>query len=186
MTISDTERALNDFEAHYDYDVAYMRYMLAHAPAAYDTFAKLTDASAHREAAPLDVAFAAKLVGAVAEDCGPCVQLVADMAREAGVAPGQIEAVLTRDPAPMSDETALGFRFADAVVRAAPHEDEAREAVLAQWGEAGLIDLVLGLQLGRMYPMVKKGLGFGKTCKRIQVGGASVPVVKPVLAVEAA
>lgn len=186
MTISDTERALNEFEAHYDYDVSYMRYMLTHAPAAYGKFATLTEASAHREAAPVEAAFAAKLVGAVAEDCGPCVQLVADMAREAGVAPEQVEAVLTRDPARMSDNTALGFRFADAVVRAAPHEDEAREAVLAQWGEAGLIDLVLGLQLGRMYPMVKKGLGFGKTCKRIQVGNASIPVVKTVLAIEAA
>ena len=54
-------------------------------------------AAAHREAVPIDASFAAKIVGALAEDCGPCTQLVVDMALEAGMAKDQIEAVLRRD-----------------------------------------------------------------------------------------
>lgn len=136
------------------------------------------EAAAHCESAPVEAAFAAKLVGAVAEDCGPCVQLVADMAAEAGMPADQIEAVLTRKHNVMSPDTALGFCFADAVVRHTSYQDEARNDVRAEWGEAGVIDLTLGLQLGRMYPMIKEGLGFAKLCQRVEVGGAPIDVVK--------
>ena len=90
-----------------------------------------------------------------------------------------IEAVLRRDPRAMNDATTLGFRFADAVVRRAiEKEDEFRDAVRAQWGQKGVIDLTLALQLGRMFPMVKAGLGYAKECRRVTVDGQDVDVVK--------
>ena len=58
----------------------------------------------------------------------------------------------------MNDATMLGFRFADAVVRRSTDDDEFRDAVTAQWGPKGVIDLTMALQLGRMFPMVKAGL----------------------------
>ena len=61
-------------------------------------------ASAHREVVPVEASFAAKITGALAEDCGPCTQLVVDMALEAGMAKDQIEAVLRRDPRAMNDD----------------------------------------------------------------------------------
>src|SRR5215204_6943126 len=71
----------------------------------------------------------------LAEDCGPCTQLVVDMALESGMPKDQIEAVLRRDARAMNEATTLGFRFADAVVRrAADAEDEFRDAVRAEWG----------------------------------------------------
>ena len=172
------EKELKGFEERYRYDVGYMRHMLKFSPDAFFKFAKLMDASAHRETAPVNASFAAKLVGAVAEDCGPCVQLVADMATEAGVAADQVEAVLTRNHNAMFSDTALGFCFADAVVSEASYLDEARNDVRAEWGESGVIDLTLGLQLGRMYPMIKKALGFGQLCQRVDLDGAFVNVVR--------
>lgn len=172
------ERSLKTFEERYRYDVSYMRYMLQYSPDAFFKFSKLMEASAHCETAPVEASFAAKLVGAVAEDCGPCVQLVADMAAEAGMAEDQIEAVLTRNHDAMNPDTALGFCFADAVVRRASYQDDVRNDVRAEWGETGVIDLTLGLQLGRMFPMIKVGLGFGKLCQRVEVGDAQVDVVK--------
>ena len=65
-------------------------------------------AANHREVVPVEASFAAKIVGAMAEDCGPCTQLVVDMALEAGMPKDQIEAVLRRDPRAMNDATALG------------------------------------------------------------------------------
>jgi hypothetical protein len=101
------------------------------------------------------------------------------MALEAGMPKDQIEAVLRRDPRAMNEATTLGFRFADAVVRrAAEVEDEFRDAVRAQWGPKGIIDLTLALQMGRMFPMVKAGLGYAKECRRVTVGGNNVDVVK--------
>lgn len=169
---------IKDFAERYDYDVAYMLYMLDEAPEAFAKFAKIIEPSSHVGSAPAPAAFAAKIIGALAEDCGPCVQLVVRMAREAGVGPDQIEAVLTRSVAAMSDDVAVAFRFADAVVRRSPEADEAREAVRARWGDEGVVDLALGMQIGRVFPMVKAALGFAKTCQRVEVDGAPVDVVK--------
>ena len=172
-------RTLRAFAKRYGYNVSYLLMILNESPAGFFKFAPLMKAAAHREAVPIDASFAAKIVGALAEDCGPCTQLVVDMALEAGMAKDQIEAVLRRDPRAMSDTTRLAYRFADAVVRRAVEaEDEFRDAVRAQWGEKGVIDLTLALQLGRIFPMVKAGLGYAKECRRVTVDGHNVDVVK--------
>ncbi|MEH2626120.1 hypothetical protein V1292_004175 [Bradyrhizobium sp. AZCC 1719] len=170
-------RSLRVFAKRYGYDVSYLEMMLNESPAAFFKFAPIMKAAAHREAVPTDASFAAKIVGALAEDCGPCTQLVVDMALEAGMAKDQIEAVVRRDPRAMNDATMLGFRFADAVVRRSANDDEFRDAVRAQWGSKGVIDLTMALQLGRMFPMVKAGLGYAKECRRVSVNGHDVDVV---------
>jgi hypothetical protein len=171
-------RILRKYGKRYGYDVSYLEMMLNESPAAFFKFAPIMKASAHREVVPIEASFAAKIVGALAEDCGPCTQLVVDMALEAGMARDQIEAVLRRNPSAMNDATTLGFRFADAVVRRSADDDEFRDAVRAQWGEKGVIDLTLALQLGRMFPMVKAGLGYARECRRVTVDGHNVDVVK--------
>ncbi|NOX93588.1 MAG: hypothetical protein GXP04_00400 [Alphaproteobacteria bacterium] len=169
---------LKRFAHRYGYDVSYMEYMLSVSPSAFSKFSKLNGLASHQEAAPRDAIFAAKLVGAIAEDCGPCVQLVVNMAREAGVEKSQINAVLIRDLALMNETTALGFLFADAIVGRAGNADEARERIRDAWGEAGVIDITLAAQIGRIFPMVKKGLGFAKTCQKVSVDNTPVEVVR--------
>jgi hypothetical protein len=171
-------RILRKIGKRYGYDVSYLEMMLNESPAAFFKFAPIMKASGHREVVPVEASYAAKIVGALGEDCGPCTQLVVDMALEAGMAKDQIEAVLRRNPRAMNDATTLGFRFADAVVRRSTDDDEFRDAVRAQWGEKGVIDLTLALQLGRMFPMVKAGLGYAKECRRVTVDGHHVDVVK--------
>jgi hypothetical protein len=169
-------RLLRAFAGRYGYDVSYLETLLNESPSAFFKFAPLMKASAHREVVPVNASFAAKITGGLAEDCGPCTQLVVDMALEAGMAKDQIEAVLRRDPRAMSDTTRLAFRFADAVVRRATEEDEFRDAVRAQWGQKGVIDLTLALQMGRMFPMIKAGLGYARECRRVTVDGHNVDV----------
>ncbi len=169
---------LRKMSAHYDYDVSYMEWLLDRSPSAFFKFAKLMDAARHLEAAPVNAYFAAKLVGALVEDCGPCAQLVVDMSAEAGMPTDQIAAVLRRDTDAMRDDTMLGFRFADAITARSTNEDDVRDAVRSTWGDKAIVDLTLGLQIGRMFPMIKAGLGFAKECRRVQVGGAAVDVVK--------
>jgi hypothetical protein len=155
-----------------------MEAMLDTSPAAFFKFARIIDLAQHRESAPLEAYYAAKLIGALAEDCGPCTQLVVNMAVEAGVARGQIEAVLRRDVAAMSDDTVLGFRFAEAIVARGADEDDLRNAVRTAWGDKGVLDLTLSLQVGRIFPMIKAGLGYAKECRRVTVDGHAVDVVK--------
>ena len=163
-------RALDAFGDRYGYDVGYMHHMLQTSPPAFFGFAGLTKLALHRRAASQEAFYAAKLVGTLAEDCGACAQLVVRMAEEAGVPPISIEAVLTGNRAVMTDDTILGVRFADALVRRLPQLDRAREAVRARWGEMGVLDLTLATQIGRVFPMVKAGLGFATSCERVQIG----------------
>lgn len=167
-------RALDRFAADYRYDVSYMRAMLKASPAAFFKFAPIMRLAAHRARAPIDALYAAKLVGALREDCGPCVQLVATMARRAGVSAADVEAIVRSDAAAMTADAALGFRFAAALVGRTEELAAAREAVKERWGEAGVIDLTLGAQVSRIFPMVKAGLGHAQSCERIRIGDKMV------------
>jgi hypothetical protein len=169
-------RFIDGFGKRYDYDTAYMQAMLREAPEAFFKFAKVAGASRHRRAAPVEAIFAAKLVGTIAEDCGPCTQLVVNMAREANVSEGQIAAVLERNETAMSPDTALGFRLADAVVRDSEGDDAARDAVRAAWGEKGVIEISLAVALTRVFPTLKAGMGYHRECRRVRVGTRDVTV----------
>lgn len=171
-------KALKAFGLQYDYDVSYMQKMLEVSPAAFFKFIALTKLARHRERVPKEAFYAAKIVGALTEDCGPCVQLAVDMAQQAGMSPACIEAVVTRNLSAMDVDTVIGFRFADALVRRAPEEDDARAAVRQQWGDAAVVELTLATQVGRIFPMVKAGMGYGKTCQRVRVGDRAVDVLK--------
>lgn len=173
-------RALDRFSARYGYDVEYMRHMLKVAPASFLKFAKLSGLATHRQIVPRDAWYAAKLVGALVEDCGPCVQLVVNMARGAGVPRETVEAALKHDVAAMDEDTALAYLFATAAARHGPSADELREAVRKKWGDAGVIDLALAVQISRMFPMVKAALGYARSCERVTVDGVRVDVARAV------
>jgi hypothetical protein len=171
-------RALRAFATRYGYDTSYMEMMLRESAGAFFKFAPVMKAAAHREVVPVEAAFAAKITGALAEDCGPCTQLTVDMALEAGMAKDQVEAVLRRDVRAMHEATALGFRFADAIVHHSPDDEVHRDAVRARWGEKGVIDLSMALQMGRLFPMLKLALGYAKECRRVTVAGDQIDVIK--------
>jgi alkylhydroperoxidase family enzyme len=114
----------------------------------------------------------------MAEDCGPCVQLVVDMALEAGMPRDQIEAVVRRDTGAMNASTRLAFDFAAAIVSRTADADRYRDAVRAQWGEKGVIDLAMALQMSRLFPMLKVALGYARECRRVTVDGHHVDVIK--------
>jgi hypothetical protein len=83
-------RMLRATSKRYGYDTSYLEVMLKESPSAFFKFANLMKAAGHREVIPLGASFAAKLVGALAEDCGPCTQLCVDMALEAGMPQDQM------------------------------------------------------------------------------------------------
>lgn len=171
-------RMLRSFSKRYGYDTSYIEMVLNEAPSAFFKLAPLMKASAHREVVPVETSFAAKLAGALGEDCGPCTQLCVDMALEAGMAKDQIEAVLRRDIRAMTPDVLLGFQFADAVVHRSMEDETCRDAVRARWGDKGVIDLTMALQMGRLFPMLKLGLGYAKECRRVTVAGDQVDVIK--------
>jgi hypothetical protein len=152
--------------------------MLDHSPSAFFKFASAAKAARCREVVPVEACFAAKLVAAMAEDCGPCTQLVVNMAMETKMAQDQIEAVLRRDIRAMTPDVALAFGFADAVAKRALDTDAHRDAVRDRWGEKGVIDLAMALQMSRTFSMIKLALGYARECHRVSVAGHNVDVVR--------
>jgi hypothetical protein len=100
------------------------------------------------------------------------------MALEAGMAKDQIEAVLRRNIKAMTPSVKVAFQFADTVVNRSANDETCREAVRARWGEKGVIDLTMALQMGRLFPMIKLALGYAKACRRVSVAGDQIDVIK--------
>ena len=171
-------RRLAAFEKKFGYDASYMHELLNEDLGAFLAFAKITGMGNYHKGAPAAAIFAAKLVGTMAEDCGPCTQLNVTMALQAGVDGKQLAAVLARDDDAMSPDVALAVTFARAALAHDPEADVHREEVVKRWGKEGLYSLTFGLTAARVYPTVKYALGYGKACQRIVVEGKPISVVR--------
>src|SRR5581483_11778077 len=97
----------------------------------------------HRAGAPREAWYAAKLAGAMSEDCGPCSQLVVDMALKAAVDPAIVAALVRGDLARAGADAALGFRYGRAVATNAPEAQQLAIDARARYGERGLVALAL-------------------------------------------
>jgi hypothetical protein len=176
-------RRFDAYEREFDYDTSYLRDIYAVSPRAFWRFTKFIGLSTYREAAPYDAWFAAKLVGTLAEDCGPCTQLVVTMAERAGVNAATLRAILAGDEAAMSADAALGYRFSRAVLsRDVALGDELREDIISRWGQKAVISLAFAVASSRVFPTVKYALGHGKSCVRVSVAGADATLHREQLA----
>ena len=167
---------LDAFEREHDYDMGYAREILDISPSALLKFNRIMGMAQYREEVPLEAWYAAKLVGTLGEDCGPCTQLVAGMAEREGVAPATIRAILRRQPAAMPVDAALGYRFAQAALDHELEADVLRAEVVHRWGRRALVSLAFALTSARIFPTLKYAMGHGHSCVRVRVGGEDLPV----------
>ncbi len=65
------------------------------------------------------------------------------LARNAGVSDEEIEAIRAGDPASLDEDAALASRAATEISRDVRISDEAFDAVVGRWGEAGAAELIL-------------------------------------------
>jgi hypothetical protein len=165
-----TDRLIALLEKRLRSDMAYLRALNAASPRACRGFLRATALARHRDTVPCAVSHAARLAGVVHEYCGPCVQITVDQARAAGVSEIAIMAILTANEAAMPADIAIAYRFARAMLMPAQDLCAAREAVRRAWGEKGVVDLTFATQFSRLYPMLKRGLGYDHACRRITVG----------------
>lgn len=168
---------IDKLERLWGYDASYLRLVLAVNPMSALKFGMVSQ-MVDQKAAPAEVIAAAKIVGTLAEDCGPCTQIAVDMAAANGVAPEVLRAILAGNTAEMGEAAALGWGFARAsLARDLESVDPLREEIVRRWGEAGLVAISLSLTAARMYPTLKYALGYGRTCSKVTVAGIATPVV---------
>jgi hypothetical protein len=169
---------INAFERTFNYDMGYAREMLAADTGAVMAFYKTQAMGNYRKDVPVAAHYAAKLVGVMTEDCGPCTQLCVTMAIRDGIDPRVLSAVLRSDDAALPEEVWLVVKFSRATLAHSPDADGYRDAILAKWGMRALISIAFALTMARVYPTIKYALGHGKSCQRIEVDGAPIAVVR--------
>jgi hypothetical protein len=166
-------------ERPFGYDAGYMHLMIDTSPMAAIRFSVVSGMVPRRDA-PAEGLAAVGIVGAVAEDCGPCTQIGVDMAIAGGARPAVVRAILVGDEAAMGEDALLGYRFARAVLgKSLDEADRCRDEVVRRWGEKGLVALSLALTAARMYPTLKYALGYGKTCLKVMVQGKPTSFARP-------
>jgi hypothetical protein len=165
-------------ERQWRYDAGYAHRMTDVSPWTSLKFAVVTGL-VDRRAAPAEALAAAALAGTLAEDCGPCTQLGVDMAAAAGVAPAVLRAIPAGDRSRMAATAALAYGFAQAVLAHDAEADRLRDEIVERWGEQALVALALAITTARMYPTLKYGLGYGKSCAKLSVAGATAPFSRP-------
>ncbi|MFN3236923.1 MAG: hypothetical protein ACE37D_07675 [Pseudomonadales bacterium] len=176
------EKKLQQMEAHYDYNVDYMRYILEADGKAFFKFSLFQIMSNHTGDLPPAIYSAATIRAALVDDCGPCIQLVVDMAIEAGVPEKVVAAIVAGRRDELPDDIAATVGFTDLVMAHNPEADELREVLLEKFGDKGLVAISFAIASARVYPALKYALGYGKTCHKVKVG---TEALAPVLAVPA-
>ena len=171
-------RWLQSFSRRYQYDTAYMEKLLDHSPATFLKFSTLHLLSSHRRRIPVTPWNAARIRAVLREDCGPCAQLVCNMALEAGVEAATLTAIVALDLNALDSDTALVVRFTELVMSRDPAADELRAQIHQRWGDAGLISLALTISTTKVYPSMKYVLGHGHICSRVQLHEQSVTPIR--------
>jgi hypothetical protein len=171
-------RRIQAFEASFQYDMSYARDILAADPRALMAFSKVAAVSNYKRDVPVDVYYAVKLVGTLAEDCGPCTQLLVTMALREGVDGRTLAAILAGHDDRLSEPVRLGVEFARATLAHEAAADALRDSLVARFGRRGLVSLAFALAAARVFPTVKYALGHGRACQRVVVAGEAVPVVR--------
>ncbi len=153
----------------YDYDVRYMQEILQTDLPAFLKYLGFQMMAAHSAKVPAEPLFAARVRAIIWDDCGPCTQLMVNMALEAKVSPDRVRAMVDMDLAKLPEGTALVARFTELVLAHDPDADELRERIRALWGSKGLIAIAYSISSSRVYPALKYALGYGHACSRVQI-----------------
>lgn len=159
--------------AHH-YDVTYMHEIADVSPGAAWSLSKLPEFFKYRgSAAGAPVWTGALLASTLDGDCGPCAQLVVDMALTNGADAEALQACAEGRPKDAGD-MGLGFRFACAAIAGDPAADDLGREIESAFGKKAAVSCAFAAASGRIYPVLKRGLGHGQACQRLDFGGKVV------------
>jgi alkylhydroperoxidase family enzyme len=162
-------RRLDTEERMLGMSMDYLRHILQTSLPAFLKFSLFLPLARHRRTLPPVPYHIARVVATQAADCGTCVQAEVNLARQAGVAPALLEAVIQHRVEELEPQIAQIYRFTRAVVAATGEEEALRPSLQAQYGDAGMVELALGIAAARVYPTTKRALGYATSCAHVEI-----------------
>lgn len=165
-------RVFDRFARTADYDTTYLHEITDVSTGAAVRYFGLPMLSQMSGPAP-DIWTGAALASVLDGDCGPCAQLVVNNALRIGTESEKIKACLHRD-FESSGEVGLGFRFAESAINDCDDLDSLRQAIAKRHGQEAVIAASYAAASCRAYPVMKRGLGYGKICQAVSVDGQTI------------
>lgn len=147
----------------------YLRHIARVAPSAFAKFSLFTPLSGHRKHLPAAPYHLARIAAVRHEDCGTCLQIEANLAAQDGVDAPLIRAAVRGQDEALPDELRTVTRFARAVAAASGEEEQYRADLLERYGEAGMVELALGIATSRVFPSTKRALGYATACSLVTI-----------------
>lgn len=146
----------------------YLRHIVDVSPTAFLRFACIMPFANSRKALPKEAWFSAQIVTLQHEDCGACLQIAVNLARQQGVSTNLIQVVLDRRYGDLADEIADVCAFTKSVVEG--NDDETlRDKLRTRFGDLALIELSFAIASARIPPTVKRALGYAKSCRVVEI-----------------
>ncbi|RBP35529.1 hypothetical protein DES53_12149 [Roseimicrobium gellanilyticum] len=165
-SIEAAREGLRAFAQHYDYDVSYLEALMDASPEAFFAFEAAMGASRFQKAAPTELLAIVKIAALRTEDCGPCTELAIKMGREAGI-PDAIMRGALHGGKGLSPEHLDVYQFAHAVTTNEEMDPDLLPRLESRWGREVMAELGVALVGARIYPTIKRALGYAKSCSLI-------------------
>ena|SRR5579871_1191573 len=160
---------INAAEKQWGVPLDYCKFIVRVSLRAAFKFAKFLAVDEYRRALPAGPCYVARIVAVRDADCGTCVQIAVNQAKQAGVPAEVLRATLDGRIDDLTEELRDAYRFAEAVVTANGDEDTLRERIRLRYGDEGLIEMALAIASCRVFPIVKRTLGYAVSCSQVAV-----------------
>lgn len=160
---------IDGFQNHYNYDTSYMKDMLNTAPEAYETFEAFLPMANFVKKTPLDVLYVAKVTAMKNEDCAACVQLIVDMALEAGVSQDLVKEIIFNEGRNLPTALKDVYDFTLSVAKNTVMPDGLYAKMLNTYGREIMIELALVIAGAKVFPAIKRTLNNAQSCSLIEI-----------------
>ncbi len=152
----------------------YLREIAASAPASFRLLGRVSQIGQSLKAVDRHAAHMAALAAAMHDDCGTCVQIHINLARQDGVPEDVLRRAVMGEAGTLPARLATSFRFGEAVAANDPEMHDLREKLEADLGKRAVIEMAICIAFARFYPTIKRALGHAKSCAvlRFDFGGA--------------
>lgn len=152
----------------------YLREIAAHAPAAFHLLGRVSQLGQSLAPADRHAMHMAALGAALHDDCGTCVQIHVNLARQDGLPEDVLRRAVMGEAGTLPPALATPFRFGEAVAANDPEMAALRETLEAEFGKRAVIEMAIAIGFARFYPTIKRALGHAKSCAvlRSDFGGA--------------
>lgn len=147
----------------------YMKAILRASKPAFFRFAKIFAIAEYRGKLPADAYHVARIVAALDEDCGTCVQIEVNVAIEARVDREIIRHVLDQKPDLLPENLQQLYKFVRGVVASSQDEVLHRPQIAKLYGEDGIAELALAIGASRFLPIVKRTMGHATSCSKVVI-----------------